>query len=265
MEVHHPHHPTHKIKWSEYIIEFVMLFAAVTLGFIAENIRERNTENKNTNKSLITLYKDIKADSINVSIAVSTRELIIKYDSIIMRYYNSKKLTNQISELHLFDWMLSLRSSYPRLNHMALDELNSNGKLNFIENDELKEYIQKYYQASMVMDERRTREHDLLDKHHDRFRIKYFNFNKPDIKEMVMEIDSISIRNGEIIYNNSSINLKLINDLEFEMKEYLNTVGFLVYIIRNDNIITIKPFQKSIESILAKLRSYFKENNIKYD
>ena len=55
MEVHHPHHPTHKIKWSEYIIEFVMLFAAVTLGFIAENIRERNTEIKNTNKSLITL------------------------------------------------------------------------------------------------------------------------------------------------------------------------------------------------------------------
>jgi len=26
MEVHHPHHPTHKKKWSEYIIEFVMLF-----------------------------------------------------------------------------------------------------------------------------------------------------------------------------------------------------------------------------------------------
>jgi len=39
MEVHHPHHPTHKKKWSEYIIEFLMLFAAVTLGFFAENVR----------------------------------------------------------------------------------------------------------------------------------------------------------------------------------------------------------------------------------
>ena len=265
MEVHHPHHPTHKKKWSEYIIEFVMLFAAVTLGFIAENIREHDIMNKNTNKSLITLYKDIKEDSIKVSKAVSQRELIIKYDSIIMKYYYSKKLTNQISELRLFDLMLSLRSSYPSLNRMALDELNSNGKLNFIENDELKECIQKYYQASMVMDERRTREHGLLDKHHDRFRIKYFNFNKPDIKGTVMEIDSINIRNREIIYNNSSINLKLKNDLELEMKEYLNTVGFLVYIIRTDNTTPIKPFQKSIESILANLRSYFKENNIKYN
>ena len=78
------------------------------------------------------------------------------------------------------------------------------------------------------MDERRTREHGLLDKHHDRFRIKYFNFNRVEEVQMEMEIDSINIRNGEIIYNNSSINLKLKNDLELEMKEYLNTVGFLV-------------------------------------
>jgi hypothetical protein len=44
MEVHHPHHPTHKKKWSEYIIEFIMLFTAVFLGFIAENIREHAVE-----------------------------------------------------------------------------------------------------------------------------------------------------------------------------------------------------------------------------
>ncbi len=44
MEVHHAHHPTHKKKWSEYIIEFVMLFTAVTLGFFAENIREHFIE-----------------------------------------------------------------------------------------------------------------------------------------------------------------------------------------------------------------------------
>ena len=37
MEVHkHPHHVTHKKKWGEYILEFLMLFLAVFLGFIAE-------------------------------------------------------------------------------------------------------------------------------------------------------------------------------------------------------------------------------------
>ena len=37
MEVHkHPHHVTHKKKWGEYVLEFLMLFLAVFLGFLAE-------------------------------------------------------------------------------------------------------------------------------------------------------------------------------------------------------------------------------------
>lgn len=41
MEVHkHPHHVTHKKKWGEYFLEFLMLFLAVFLGFLAENFRE---------------------------------------------------------------------------------------------------------------------------------------------------------------------------------------------------------------------------------
>src|SRR5215468_190843 len=45
MEVHkHPHHVMHKKKWTEYLLEFSMLFLAVFLGFIAENIRENITD-----------------------------------------------------------------------------------------------------------------------------------------------------------------------------------------------------------------------------
>ena len=48
MEVHH--HSHHPKKWKEYITEFLMLFLAVTLGFLAEYLREvydlDNTEEK---------------------------------------------------------------------------------------------------------------------------------------------------------------------------------------------------------------------------
>src|SRR5438876_3979316 len=38
MEIHkHPHHVTQKKKWEEYLLEFLMLFLAVFLGFLAEN------------------------------------------------------------------------------------------------------------------------------------------------------------------------------------------------------------------------------------
>ena len=64
MEVHHPHHPTHKKKWSEYIIEFVMLFAAVTLGFFAENIREHQVIQHKTHQNLQSVVLDLKKDSL---------------------------------------------------------------------------------------------------------------------------------------------------------------------------------------------------------
>jgi len=45
MEVHHSHHSGgHRKNWKEYITEFIMLFAAVTLGFFAENLREHQIE-----------------------------------------------------------------------------------------------------------------------------------------------------------------------------------------------------------------------------
>lgn len=43
MEVHHPHHPAHKKNWSEYLLEFVMLFTAVTLGFVRLEIPPKLT------------------------------------------------------------------------------------------------------------------------------------------------------------------------------------------------------------------------------
>lgn len=62
MEVHHPHHPTHKKKWSEYIIEFVMLFTAVTLGFFAENIREHMAENEKKKELMKIVALDLQRD-----------------------------------------------------------------------------------------------------------------------------------------------------------------------------------------------------------
>jgi hypothetical protein len=69
MEVHHPHHPTHKKKWSEYIIEFFMLFAAVTLGFFAENQREHYIERHRETQFMESLLEDLAKDKAEVKSA----------------------------------------------------------------------------------------------------------------------------------------------------------------------------------------------------
>ena len=64
MEVHkHPHHVTHKKKWGEYLLEFFMLFLAVFLGFLAENVREHNVEKDREKEYMVTMLEDLKSDT----------------------------------------------------------------------------------------------------------------------------------------------------------------------------------------------------------
>src|ERR1700744_2603888 len=68
MEVHkHPHHVTHKKKWPEYLLEFGMLFLAVFLGFIAENIREGLLEHHRAKEYIASFYEDLQGDTAKVT------------------------------------------------------------------------------------------------------------------------------------------------------------------------------------------------------
>src|ERR1043165_5081487 len=67
MEVHkHPHHVTHKKKFGEYLLEFFMLFLAVFLGFVAENIRENRVEKNRELEFIKSLAADLDDDVHNL-------------------------------------------------------------------------------------------------------------------------------------------------------------------------------------------------------
>jgi hypothetical protein len=139
MEVHHPHHPTHKKKWSEYILEFFLLFTAVTLGFFAENLREHQVEIHKTEKSLKTLYLNIQKDSILFSTAIPKRKKIDSLYEVILKYYEKGDLKKHLLESYTLIGQISNRSM-PSINNMALDEVKNTGRLNFIEDDKLMQF-----------------------------------------------------------------------------------------------------------------------------
>lgn len=75
MEVHkHPHHVTHKKKWGEYLLEFIMLFLAVFLGFLAENYREHQVEKERGRQYLESFYQDLRTDTGRISFHTSFDE-----------------------------------------------------------------------------------------------------------------------------------------------------------------------------------------------
>lgn len=63
MEVHHHPH-VEKKSFKEYILEGIMIFIAVTMGFIAENIREHLSDSSKEREYITSMIEDMNNDSI---------------------------------------------------------------------------------------------------------------------------------------------------------------------------------------------------------
>jgi hypothetical protein len=71
MEVHHHPDLHHEKKpWKEYLLEGLMIFVAVVMGFIAENVRESITEHKRATEFAQSYYTDIKKDTVEIDHAL---------------------------------------------------------------------------------------------------------------------------------------------------------------------------------------------------
>jgi hypothetical protein len=68
MEVHHHPQLSHKHKpWKEYLLEGLMIFIAVMLGFISENIREEINNKRHVRELTSQLVQDLKADTLQLN------------------------------------------------------------------------------------------------------------------------------------------------------------------------------------------------------
>lgn len=70
MEVHH-HPQVEKKGFKEYFLEFLMIFLAVTLGFIAENIREEITEHHRAKVYANSMISDLSDDTAQLKHYIS--------------------------------------------------------------------------------------------------------------------------------------------------------------------------------------------------
>lgn len=84
MEVHHHPQLDHKPKpWKEYLLEGFMIFIAVMMGFIAENIREDITNNQHARQLTTQLVQDLKADTAKLNEINRGETEIIKYNDTL--------------------------------------------------------------------------------------------------------------------------------------------------------------------------------------
>jgi hypothetical protein len=84
MEVHHHPDLHHKKKhWKEYFLEFLMIFIAVVLGFLSENVRETYVEHERELQFVRSLANDVTADIARLTYIIAARtKKEIRMDSL---------------------------------------------------------------------------------------------------------------------------------------------------------------------------------------
>lgn len=149
MEVHHH---SHKPKnWKEYITEFVMLFAAVTLGFFAENVREHQIIDHRIEQNKIAIYKDLQADSGVIARVLRVEDTCINtFNRLNELLYLAK--SNKISQAQLIDSIkvtpkLLALSTTLYVNNSSFKNMQSSGLLSYLEEGLLKNTLATYYEV----------------------------------------------------------------------------------------------------------------------
>lgn len=130
-------------KITKYFFDFLMLFLAVFLGFVAENYREKRQNKKIADEYLELLIVDLKKDMRNANITLKDykEERLPNFDYVINNF--SEIMNNEYTR---FETIQNAYNSYGDFypTTTAYNQIKNIG-FRFIENQELIDSIQSYY------------------------------------------------------------------------------------------------------------------------
>jgi predicted transcriptional regulator with HTH domain len=134
MEVHH-HPQVEKKNFKEYVLEGLMIFLAVTMGFIAENLREYLSDNSKEKEYIVNIKSDLRSDTVNLNIWLpAMQNNIAGFDSLINLLQLSD--TTKGNDLYYFT-RLATRTRLFESNDNTILELKSSGNFRLIHNKAL--------------------------------------------------------------------------------------------------------------------------------
>jgi len=137
----------------EYLLEFLMLFLAVSMGFIAENIREQINEKRRAHEMIVAFRKDVEQNQYLLDSLIERNTAQIHYfDSVSHTIgFNGQPLDLQKFSAELNLWMYRFMN---RKNNF--EQMKSVGTLRNIKDFNLLDQILTYEQMADLAEVRAT-------------------------------------------------------------------------------------------------------------
>ncbi len=244
MEVHHSHHPTHKKKWSEYLLEFFMLFFAVTLGFFAENKREEQVETHREKQYMQSLYEDLKKDTAVLNAVKNfDNNQVNRIDTAIQVLNNNEWNVSSIKMLYSLN-LKNLGNVRLNLNERTSSQLKNAGGMRLIEKQSVSNKISEYWELTEriksngeVLEELRIKARE---KSYSIFANKYYlNYKDGNVKE----------------------DTKLMTTDLYILTEYANRINHIKNSISNVRVPLIIKLNEKAKALLLILKKEYKLND----
>src|SRR6185312_8762391 len=93
MEVHH-HPEVEKKGFKEYLLEGLMIFLAVLMGFIAENVRESISEHTRAKEYAETMVEDLRSDTARLKVYLTYTTFSVNNVDTLMQLLNASDIKN---------------------------------------------------------------------------------------------------------------------------------------------------------------------------
>jgi len=144
MEVH-AHSHTERKKWTHYLWEFLMLFLAVTLGFLVENQREHYVEHQREKQFIQSLFNDIKSDTANIARIINARTAKERMLDSMIYMMNSSDPGGFTKLIYPYAILIGRTLPYRFIpNDGTMQQLKNSGALRLIRNRKVVDSIAKY-------------------------------------------------------------------------------------------------------------------------
>jgi len=154
MEVHyHPHLPHgEKKKFKEYLSEFLMIFLAVTMGFIAENQREHITEHTKETEYIHSFVNNLKSDTASMKETIAFNKDILKGLDSIAALAN-KDITNSINGHSFYHLTTKYLNNYGvfKATDNVMQQLKYSGDLRLIRKAHIADSLVSYDEESKAV------------------------------------------------------------------------------------------------------------------
>jgi hypothetical protein len=134
-----------KLKWSAYFLEFIMLFLAVTLGFMADSFRDKLSENEKEIEYIQSMIEDLEEDKVNIKKVLEINKKRVESLALLSNLCFSYNGSNQDKvELNFNFIQVLIHPEFLTAADLTMQQLKNAGGMQFIKSKKAIKDILRY-------------------------------------------------------------------------------------------------------------------------